>query len=401
MIFYGAAVFPLAECAPALKPLIEDRGSCNADNLLRLLRTPTNLPEALPFCSSYLHIPACTKVVGTVTPTGTQYSTIVDTISPTATSLTTEVDSIEPTETLSTTDVSTNTDYVTVTSQATTVTTVVVPAAARRAVKTPLAQRVTETYDASRISSACACLTIPYSVSSVTATAEPVTVTLTVDTTTTAPEVTNVNTILTTTTLPEVTQIVTVDSTTDIAVTTTVVSVVTSTSTTQAGPAPTAFYLRLSDGSYIVNRNENPTNNGAGASQVWVVSQDASTATTFKLTAEGYLSIVKPGTAYTNAPVGQESANWVVFNHPSVAYEAVYMNKLASVNGCTTCVAVKFLQTTDAQGTAWITPNPASINKSFWTCNFPNTAYGRGLYLSATQNSLYNCVAAQVYFSTV
>jgi hypothetical protein len=47
---------------------LEDRDSCHADNLLRLLRTPTNLPEALPFCSSYLHYPASTSVVSTVTP---------------------------------------------------------------------------------------------------------------------------------------------------------------------------------------------------------------------------------------------------------------------------------------------------------------------------------------------
>lgn len=391
-----AALLPLAECAPAV---IEDRGSCNADNLLRLLRTPSNLPQALPFCSSYLNLPASTIVAGTVTPTGTEYNTAINTVSPTATSLTTQVDSVEPTETVSTTDVSTKTDLLTVTSEATTITTVTVAAPARRAAKTPLSQQVTETYDASRISSACACLTIPYSLSSVTTTAASVTTTVTVETTTTAPEVTIVNTVLTTTTLPAVTEIVTLESTTDIAVTTTVVSLVTSTSTTQANPSPTAFYLRLADGSYITNRNENPNNNAAGASQVLLPVSDPSTATQFKLTAEGYLSIVHPGSAYTNAPVGQEAANWVVFNHPSVAYEAAYMNKLASVRACSSCVAVVFQQTTDAEGRAQITPSPASIGgKQWWMCNFANAAYGRGLFLSATQNTLYGCTAAQVYF---
>lgn len=52
---------------------LEERGSCNADNLLRLLRTPTNLPEALPFCKTYLSLPTAgaTVIIGTTTRTVT------------------------------------------------------------------------------------------------------------------------------------------------------------------------------------------------------------------------------------------------------------------------------------------------------------------------------------------
>lgn len=34
--------------------------ACSGDNLLRLLRSTANLPEALPFCSTYLGLPAST-----------------------------------------------------------------------------------------------------------------------------------------------------------------------------------------------------------------------------------------------------------------------------------------------------------------------------------------------------
>src|SRR3954469_8999898 len=37
-----------------------DKRACSADNLLRLLRTPSNLPEAYPFCRTLLGLSAIT-----------------------------------------------------------------------------------------------------------------------------------------------------------------------------------------------------------------------------------------------------------------------------------------------------------------------------------------------------
>lgn len=77
----AAALFKALPVKAAPYPFVlEERtgsGGCNADNLLRLLRTPSNLPEALPFCSSYLGLPASTTTVSTVTPTVTSYTTAV------------------------------------------------------------------------------------------------------------------------------------------------------------------------------------------------------------------------------------------------------------------------------------------------------------------------------------
>jgi len=396
------AALPVTECSPILN-ILEERGTCNADNLLRLLRTPTNLPEALPFCSSYLYLPSSTLVVGTVSPTGTFYNTVLNTVSPTATSYTTDVSSIQPIQTISTTTLSLRTSIYTVTSQTTTTATLSPVVARRGAAKTPLSKVVVETYPASRISSACACLTIPVSLVSVTKSAAEVTSTVDVQKTTTAPEVTQIVTLSSTTILPEVTEIVTIESTSDVLLTVTQTSITTSTTTLApvAPPAaPTAGYLRFGT-SYIVNRNENPANNGPGASQVFFIApnNELGLAPIVNLTPEGYLHIVK--SYYSpSAVTGQESANWVTFTHPSVAYEALYANKLASINGCVSCRSPVFKTAIDSQG-PYITLVDAT--KTLKICSFPNTSYGRGIYLSntgTTTPAAYSCEDVRLYIDT-
>lgn len=393
---------PITECSPILN-VLEERGSCNADNLLRLLRTTTNLPEALPFCSSYLALPASTLVVGTATPTGTLLNTVVNTISPTSTSYTTDVSSIKPTQTISTTTVSTRTSVSTDISQITTTATVTQVLGRRAASKTPLSKQVTETYDASRISSACACLTIPVSIASVTSTAVAVTSTVNVQTTTTALPVTSIITKSTTTTLPAVTEIVTIQSISDLLLTVTQTSISTSTTTLApvTPPSPIGYYLRAGT-SYIINRNENANNNGAGASQVFFISPDNALgqAPLMDLTPEGYLHIKK---AYYNPNIqstvpGQETSNWVTFNHPTVSFEALYANKLASIQGCTSCITPTWRTDTDSQGSYLTLVNPA---KKLNICSFPNTAYGRGIYLGVPSTTIYNCEDVRLYLDPV
>ncbi|OIW23009.1 hypothetical protein CONLIGDRAFT_650115 [Coniochaeta ligniaria NRRL 30616] len=195
---------------------LEERDSCHADNLLRLLRTPTNLPQALPFCSSYLHYPASTSVVSTVTPIVLSTTTATVSLTDVLTSTITSIDTAFSTET------ATAEATVTVTTQQ-----IAVPVKKRTGpcVKKPLSETVLSSYDAAGISSACACLTIPISVSLTTATAPVQTqissATATVETTTTAFE-----TELTTTTLG-----------------TTVTTSTTSTATVGPPPVPTNFRL--------------------------------------------------------------------------------------------------------------------------------------------------------------
>lgn len=240
------AALPLINGSPILN-VVEERGTCNADNLLRLLRTPTNLAESLPFCSNYLSLPVSTIIVDTASPTGTLFNTATSTISPTATSYTTDVSSSQPIQTLSTTTILTQTSFATDTTKTTTIATVsqaLPPPPKHKRAKTPVAEQVTNTYDSSRISSACACLTIPLSIASVTSTAAKVTSTTTTYTTTTAPEVTQIITLSTTTILQQITDIVTLKSTTELTLTTTQTSVSVSTTTLLPAPTSTSFFLR-------------------------------------------------------------------------------------------------------------------------------------------------------------
>lgn len=135
------------------------------------------LPEALPFCSEFLHLPASTIIVKTVTPTTTAYSTIFTDVSPTITIYTEHVETVIPTRTITVTNVHTETSIVTDTSLTTEFVTVTAAAVQGRAVSTPLSQRITQSFGPSKISSGCACLTIPISTISATATAQTATVT--------------------------------------------------------------------------------------------------------------------------------------------------------------------------------------------------------------------------------
>lgn len=340
-----AAALPLVQCAPApIAPVMEERGTCNADNLLRLLRTPSNLPEALPFCSSYLQNPATTIAISTVTPTDTQYNTVVSTSTSTETSYTTDISSIEPTETISTTHVSTLTDVVTQTSLVTTTVSPVAPIK-RAAAKTPLSQRVTASYDPSRIFSACACLTIPMSTASVVSTADKVTTTLTTLITSAAPDVTV--TLSSTTILPEVTETVTVEATTDFQVTTTLVSVLTSTassSTTPPAAATSGFYVRSYRsqdtnfvGNYLITSDASTSNK----IQYSRIAGSNATAPRLTLTSEGYLVIAKAKMA-TSATYGTEDQTWVAFSHVPAVAEPLQFDKLANVLACANCQPLVF-----------------------------------------------------------
>ncbi|KAH8909333.1 hypothetical protein BR93DRAFT_924344 [Coniochaeta sp. PMI_546] len=400
-----AAALPLVHCAPApVAPLLEERGSCNADNLLRLLRTPSNLPEALPFCSSYLHNPATTVVVSTVTPTDTQYSTDVSVVTSTETSYTTDIYSVEPTETVSITDVSTLTDVVTQTSLVTTTVSPVAPIR-RAAAKTPLSQQVTASYDPSRISSACACLTIPVSTASVVSTAAKVTTTVTTATTSTAPDVTTIVTLSYTTTLPEVTQTVTVEATTDIEVTTTLVSVLTSTatsSTTSAAAATSGFYLRsyrpqdnFFSGNFLINVDASATNK----IQYARISGSNTTAPHLRLTAEGYLAIAKAQAA-TTAPYGTEAQTWVAFSHVPAVAEPLQFDKLANVLACANCQPLIFQQVVDS-GVTYVRITNTAQAVQICSSRAPATSYYLFWLGSGTGAIDSSCFTEQLFVSDV
>ncbi|KAF3314070.1 hypothetical protein TWF173_005176 [Orbilia oligospora] len=352
-------------------PLEERSNSCNADNLLRLLRTPSNLPEALPFCSSYLNLPASTVTVSTVTPTATSYTTNLSN----QTILFTENPIFSLTITSTETSVIVTTTTLTLNAQA--------PARlARRAASTKtttaFVDKVTgTTYPPSRISSACACLTIPIDVTEVTATAPEVTETIT----------------LSSTSVTSSTVTLTLTESTSVTETSTVYSTVTST-TTNAPLIPTAYALKVvapgtqDDGLYVYNRNENANNNGIGASQSFPITTDLTKATKFTISPDGALRIAVSSTLFTSSVVGQESADWVHFNHPSIPFEALYANKRASIDGCTNCYVVKWNVN---PVTGFCTPSNAG-SKPITVCNFPAAGYGRGLYVGSSSATVYACV---------
>ncbi|EHK16139.1 uncharacterized protein TRIVIDRAFT_65042 [Trichoderma virens Gv29-8] len=346
------AASPLARAAPG-------RGcsaKCNAaDSLVRLLRAPSNLPEALPFCSSYLHLPASTVTVTTVTPTTTAYSTILSDVSPTVTIYTEDVDTVIPTRTVTVTNVHTETNVVTDTSLTTEFVTVTAAPVQRRIVSTPLSQQIAQSFSPSRISSGCGCLTIPLSTTSVTATAPTVTVTETRDLTTTEPEATQILTSYRTTTLAEAVETTTIDSTTVVPTTTTQVSVVTSTVTATAAATPTGFfYIRnvrpaadgFFSGNFLVNRDFSTTNKVQAAT----ISGSNSTAPRMGLTPEGYLTIMQSRAASSSA-TGTEDQTWVAFVQNGVNNGPLSFDKLANVQACSTCRPLKFVISPESDGT--------------------------------------------------
>ncbi|KAL6857286.1 hypothetical protein J3F83DRAFT_751096 [Trichoderma novae-zelandiae] len=394
------AASPLAQATPARGC----RASCNAaDNLIQLLRTPSNLPEALPFCSEYLQLPVSTITVKTVTPTTTAYATIFTDVSPTVTISSEYVDTVVPTRTVTVTNVHTETSLVTDTSLSTEFVTVTAAAAQRRAVSTPLSQQITQSYGSSRISSGCACLTIPISTTSVTVTAQTVTVTETDQLTTTAPAATQTLTSYRTTTLPEVVETTTIDSTIVVPATATQVSVVTSTVTATAAASATGyFYIRnvrpaadnSFSGNFLLNRDFSATNKVQAAT----ISGSNITAPRMGLTPEGYLTIMQSRVA-VSAATGTEDRTWVAFAHNNVNSEPLTFDKLANVQACSNCQPLTFEISQESDGLYINFVNEGS--RAIYICGYSQSA-GVNFYafwISLTGPPTTTCFLQRIYES--
>lgn len=415
VLLAAVASLPVTQGAPSplLKPL-EERGGCNADNLLRLLRATDRLSDSLPFCSSYIGLPASTVTVATVTPTVTQsvtqtatgtavfHTTPTVTVTVTTVSTDTEIVNETPTETSVATEVSTQTDVfsvtpsVTVTTQivnigtssftqtitvSTTITKAYGAAKLRRGTKQPLSDQVLSTYEPSRISSACSCLTIPVNTKYVTATASAATSTSIVSSSTetsvtvtdaaatsTATESSSTRTSLTVTadtvtvtttvslsaevslTLTDstVTSITTELSSSETSVTTTTTTTLTSVSTLPSPPpqTPAGFFVRsyrveadnFYMGNYYINRDASTTNKR----QALTILASNKTAPRFDLTDEGYLKVLK-SVAVGAAATGNEDQTYVAYrdsNAPSPTQ--LFFDKIATVQACATCTVLQF-----------------------------------------------------------
>ncbi|KAL6790469.1 hypothetical protein GGI42DRAFT_365103 [Trichoderma sp. SZMC 28013] len=394
------AASPLAQAAPGRGC----KASCNAaDSLVRLLRAPSNLPEALPFCSSYLHLPASTTTVTTVTPTTTVYSTIFSDVVPTVTIYTDDVDTVIPTRTVTVTNVHTETSVVVDTSLTTEVVTVTASPLQRRIVSTPLSQQITQSFGSSRISSGCGCLTIPLSTTSVTVTAPAVTVTDTNQLTTTAPEATQILTSYLTTTLPEVVETTTIDSTVVVPTTTTQVSVVTSTVTATAAAGPTGyFYIRnvrpaadnFFTGNFLVNRDMSASNKVQAAT----IAGTNTTAPRMGLTSEGYLTIMQSRVA-ASAATGTEDQTWIAFVQNNANNGVLTFDKLANVQACSTCQPLKFVISPESDGTYINFADGGS--RTLYICG-PNSSAGISFYAfwtSLTGAPSSSCFSQRIYES--
>ncbi|KAK4077821.1 uncharacterized protein Triagg1_3515 [Trichoderma aggressivum f. europaeum] len=394
------AASPLAQAAPGRGC----KASCNAaDSLVSLLRAPSNLPEALPFCSSYLHLPASTTTVTTVTPTTTIHSTIFSHVAPTATIYTDDVDTVIPTRTVTVTNVHTETSVVVATSLTTEVVTVTASALQRRIISTPLSQQITQSFGSSRISSGCGCLTIPLSTTSVTVTAPAVTVTDTNQLTTTEPEATQILTSYLTTTLPEVVETTTIDSTVVVPTTTTQVSVVTSTVTATAAAGPTGyFYIRnvrpaadnFFTGNFLLNRDMSTTNKVQAAT----IAGANTTAPRMGLTPEGYLTIMQSRAA-ASAATGTEDQTWIAFVQNNSNNGVLTFDKLANVQACPTCQPLRFVISPESDGTYINFADGGS--RTMYICG-PNPSAGISFYAfwtSLTGPPTSSCFSQRIYES--
>ncbi|EPS41495.1 hypothetical protein H072_4644 [Dactylellina haptotyla CBS 200.50] len=286
-MFYRALLvsLPLLLLAKAT-PIIQERATCNADNLLRLLRggSPSNLPDALIFCNDYLsRNPSVTVTVSIVTPT----------VTVTTSSTSTVTNLFTVTNTVTKTDYFSVTDYTVV---QTAVTSTLTGAVQKRATKQALSDEVTSSYPASRISSACNCLTLPAGTtitSYVTATAAQVTETVTVNS--------EIQTSLTVTDTVTQGTSITSSFTTTLTVTTTV--------TVQPSPSP-FFKIQLlapgnaADSTYLKLIVDIP-NGGANA----YPGGQSSSSPTFQLQPNGELYMTDFGSAWVPGPAGSYSWN--------------------------------------------------------------------------------------------
>jgi hypothetical protein len=390
---------PLAQANPARGC----RASCYPDDFLRLLRTPSNLPEVLPFCSTFLHLPASTIVAETVTPTTTAYSTVFTGASLTTTIYTELVETVIPTRTTTVTNVHTETSTVTDTSLTTDFVTVTAAAVQGRAASAPLSQQITQSYGSSKISSGCACLTIPISTIYSTATAPTVTVTETYQQATTAPEATQTLTSYQTTTLLEIVETTTIDSTTIVPATTTQISVVTSTVTATAAPSATGyFYIRnvrpaadnFFTGNFLLNRDFSATNKIQAAT----IAGSNTTAPRMGLTPEGYLTIMQSRSS-ASAATGTEDQTWVAFVHNGVNSEVLTFDKLANVQACPTCRPLQFVTSQESDGKYINLSNEGS--RAIYICG-ANPSAGVSFYAfwtSLTGAPTSSCFLQRIYES--
>ncbi|KAK6530718.1 hypothetical protein TWF281_007557 [Arthrobotrys megalospora] len=244
LLFLGGA--SLVSSAPNPAHILKERtgsNGCNADNLLRLLRSSDTIGDAVVFCSAYLDLPGTTVTVATVTPTltvcETTTVTIVDEVEETITNTitVTDTDTIvnTATNTITNTNVATVTDtaYTTITNQK-----------AKRNTKAPLTSRIA-TYPPDRISSACSCLTVPLEIIPVTYTAPVVTVTVTKSATTETTKTLTENTDVSKTVVEVTETITTITNYKDVDVTTTLTTIVTIYTTP---PQPVEKFVLRSNG---------------------------------------------------------------------------------------------------------------------------------------------------------
>ncbi|KAJ6258020.1 hypothetical protein Dda_6932 [Drechslerella dactyloides] len=298
LLLGGAALVSSAPVSINPAHILHERNLCNPDNLLRLLRNEEVLADSVVFCSSYLSLPLMTVTVATVTPTvfvsETTTITKVDEVDKTITNTLTFTEF--QTNTLTTRTETTNTQTVTVTA---TVYKTITNQLVKRTGSTPVSVRVA-TYDPSRISSACSCLTIPLAILSVSYTAPAVTTTVsaseTVDVTSTVTETAEAST-----TVIEVTEtITTITKVQEVEVTTTITTVLTT--VTSLPPVVDKFVLRSNGPGVSQHYLKAVSHDGSSTVTHAIFTPDKAAATVWFLDSNGRL-------VYNNA--GQNNAPWV------------------------------------------------------------------------------------------
>jgi len=57
-----SGLFLIGQVNASPAPIVEERGTCNQDNLLNALENPNNIQSAYQFCSAYISVPEVTIV---------------------------------------------------------------------------------------------------------------------------------------------------------------------------------------------------------------------------------------------------------------------------------------------------------------------------------------------------
>ncbi|EPS41155.1 hypothetical protein H072_4989 [Dactylellina haptotyla CBS 200.50] len=281
---------------------LDGRAVCNGDNLLRMLRATNSISEAIPFCTSYLGRPSApATVTETVYPTitipVTSYVNVTSTATATITSLTTLSN-----------DTATAIEL-------------------RARAYTPLSQRVLSSFDASRISSACNCLTLP-----------PVLVTTTV-----TDEIYITNVVATATN----NFVSTVTETVIATVAPGEVLSVLSTSSTCSTPSTDAVYY-ISPGSvpeWFWGAGDYSEENFP----IYLVITNTR-AMRFKFTPSGYIQVLSRPDQVDDDPTAFEAEHWLLHAKPvGTGAEMIVLNKLGDTT-CEGCYPLTWKVTSDASG---------------------------------------------------